>query len=56
MQLGDSHNYMDKDDFLREMYLDTVGHDEAGLKRYEHMVNICEQPVPARTKDGGTGG
>ena len=22
------------------MYLDTVGHDEAGLKRYEHMVNI----------------
>ena len=31
---------MDKDDFLREMYLDTVGHDEAGLKRYEHMVNI----------------
>lgn len=24
--LGDSHNYMDKDDFLREMYLDTVGH------------------------------
>ena len=21
--LGDSHNYMDKDDFLREMYLDT---------------------------------
>ena len=38
--LGDSHNYMDKDDFLREMYLDTVGHDEAGLKRYEHMVNI----------------
>lgn len=32
--LGDSHNYMDKDDFLREMYLDTVGHDEAGLKRY----------------------
>lgn len=38
--LGDSHDYMDKDDFLREMYLDTVGHDEAGLKRYEHMVNI----------------
>lgn len=38
--LGDSHNYMDKDDFLREMYLDTVGHDEQGLKRYERMVNI----------------
>ena len=28
--LGDHHNHMDKDDFLREMYLDTVGHDEAG--------------------------
>ena len=38
--LGDHHNYMDKDDFLREMYLDTVGHDEAGMKRYERMVNI----------------
>lgn len=38
--LGDSHNYMDKDDFLREMYLDTVGHDEQGMKRYERMVNI----------------
>lgn len=38
--LGDHHNYMDKDDFLREMYLNTVGHDEAGMKRYERMVNI----------------
>lgn len=38
--LGDRHNYMDKDDFLREMYLDTVGHDEQGMKRYERMVNI----------------
>lgn len=38
--LGDGHNYMDKDDFLREMYLDTVGHDEQGMKRYERMVNI----------------
>ena len=37
---GRHHNYMDKDDFLREMYLDTVGHDEAGMKRYERMVNI----------------
>ena len=38
--LGDHHDYVDKDDFLREMYLNTVGHDEAGLKRYERMVNI----------------
>ena len=53
--LGDSHNYMDKDDFLREMYLNTVGHDEPGMDRYEHGKH-CEQPVPARAKDGRTGG
>lgn len=51
--LGDHHNYMDKDDFLREMYLDTVGHDEAGMKRYERKH--CKQPFPAWTKDRGTG-
>lgn len=38
--LGDSHNYMDKDDFLREMYLNTVGNDERGMERYERMVNM----------------
>ena len=38
--LGDNHNYVDKDDFLREMYLNTVGHDEHGMDRYERMVNI----------------
>ena len=38
--LGDHHDYVDKDDFLREKYLNTVGHDEAGMKRYERMVNI----------------
>lgn len=38
--LGDKHNYMDKDDFLREMYLDTVGNDERGMERYENMVNM----------------
>lgn len=41
--LGDHHNYMDKDDFLREMYLDTVGHDEAGMKRYER-IGISHHP------------
>ena len=46
--LGDKHNYVDKDDFLREMYLDTVGYDEAGLKRYERMVNI----VSSRFRNG----
>lgn len=39
-ELGDSHNYMDKDDFLREMYLNTVGNDERGMERYERMVNM----------------
>ena len=38
--LGDSHNYVDKDDFLREMYLNTVGNDERGMERYERMVNM----------------
>ena len=40
-QLGDSHNYIDKDDFLREMYLNTVGNDERGMQRYERMVNMA---------------
>lgn len=38
--LGDHHNYMDKDDFLREMYLNTVGNNERGMERYERMVNM----------------
>ena len=38
--LGDNHDYMDKDDFLREMYLNTVGNNERGMERYERMVNI----------------
>ena len=29
--LGDHHNYIDKDDFLREMYLNTVGNNERCL-------------------------
>ena len=32
-QLGDSHNYIDKDDFLREMYLNTVGIDDRGMQQ-----------------------
>ena len=51
--LGDHHNYMDKDDFLREMYLDTVGHDEAGMKRYERMVNIVSSRFRHGPKTGG---
>ena len=30
-------NYIDKDDFLREMYLNTVGNNERGTERYERM-------------------
>lgn len=39
-ELGDRHNYVDKDDFLRQMYLDTVGNDERGTLQYERMVNM----------------
>ena len=57
-QLGDSHNYIDKDDFLREMYLNTVGNDERGMQRYERMVNMAwsrhmtgEHPDPHAVDD-----
>lgn len=40
--LGERHRYNDNDHFMREMYLDVVGHDERGAKRYERMVNIIE--------------
>ena len=32
--LGDHHNYIDKDDFLRDLYLKTVGDDERGAHRW----------------------
>ena len=52
--LGDHHNYMDKDDFLREMYLDTVGHDEAGMKRYlllsSMALGLCRKRRTATKK------
>lgn len=38
--LGESHRYNDNDHFMREMYLDVVGHDEHGARRYERMVEI----------------
>ena len=38
--LGESHRYNDHDHFMREMYLDVVGHDEHGARRYERMVEI----------------
>ena len=33
--LGDHHNHMDKDDFLREMYLDIAGHIVAVEPEFE---------------------
>ena len=39
--LGDKHDYLDKDDFLRELYLDTVGNDEQGARRYERMLDMA---------------
>ena len=38
--LGENHRYNDHDHFMREMYLDVVGHDEHGARRYERMVEI----------------
>lgn len=56
--LGDSHNYMDKDDFLRKMYLNTVGNNERGMERYERMINMVwsrkmtgEHPDPRAVDD-----
>lgn len=39
--LGDRHNYLDNDDFLRELYLNTVGHNERGALQYERMVDMA---------------
>ena len=38
--LGDHHNYVDKDDFLREMYLNTVGNNERGMERYDGKYGL----------------
>lgn len=35
--LGDHHNHMDKDDFLREMYLDTVRRKKIDFYRLSHF-------------------
>lgn len=51
--LGDRHNYLDNDDFLREMYLDVVGNDERGARRYERMLDmVCyRKDVPYGTRE-----
>lgn len=45
--LGDKHNYMDKDDFLRDMYLKTVGDDERGARRYERALDLMNPKIKA---------
>lgn len=36
--LGDKHDFSDKDDFLRRMFLDTVGNTENGEEKYAQKV------------------
>ena len=36
--LGDSHNYADHDDFLRDLYVKTVGGGEQGEEKYEQLL------------------
>lgn len=48
--LGDEHDFTDKDDFLRELYLDTVGRDERGEQRYGNLLERFDS-----TEYGGYG-
>ena len=45
--LGDHHNYIDKDDFLRDLYLKTVGDDERGAHRYERALDLMNYKIKA---------
>lgn len=53
--LGDHHNYMDKDDFLREMYLNTVGNNERGMERYERIPSYLTCSVSGRMTNSAAG-
>ena len=47
--LGDHHNHMDKDDFLREMYLDTVaGFMAWAFEPAQTRRSACWQPEAVR--------
>jgi len=42
--LGDKHDYEDKDAFLKELYLNVVGHNDPGEEKYEALCDrIAEQ-------------
>lgn len=43
--LGDKHSYVDKDDFLRDMYLKTVGDNERGAHRYERALELMNHKI-----------
>lgn len=43
--LGDKHSYVDKDDFLRDMYLKTVGDNERGAQRYERALDMMNHKI-----------
>lgn len=45
--LGDHHNYIDKDDFLRDLYLKTVGDNERGAHRYERALDLMNYKIKA---------
>lgn len=42
--LGDKHEYTGKDDFLRDLYLETVGNDDAGENKYSRLMDTFATP------------
>lgn len=43
--LGDEHNYGDNEDFLKDLYLKTVGNDEKGEEKYDRLLDrLSKQP------------
>lgn len=43
--VGDSHHFADKDDFLRSLYLETVGDNEQGARRYERSLDLMNTRI-----------
>jgi len=41
--LGDKHGYEDKDAFLKDLYLNVVGHTEQGEEKYETLCDRMER-------------
>ncbi len=51
--LGDEHNYGDNEDFLKDLYLKTVGNDEKGEEKYDRLLDrLSKQPdTPFGTRE-----